>query len=85
MLAAAVLLIGIAATAWTIHQFAADRQAGCVSVTVPGTLGGDYFRYCGDEARQWCGAEYATHDDLAARAQAACAAAGYRPNITTGQ
>lgn len=52
---------------------------GCVSLTIPSTLGGAELHECGAAAREFCAEQYTRHDALAGLAQPQCALAGYRP------
>jgi len=52
---------------------------GCVTLTIPSTLGGATLHQCGAAAREFCAQEYAKDDALAGIARPQCALAGYRP------
>lgn len=55
--------------------------AGCVNVTVPNSMGGATFHYCGSKAKAFCHDEFAaaSPDQLALRARPQCREAGLAP------
>jgi hypothetical protein len=63
--------------------FAADPNStsanGCVSVTVPSTMGGMPTHYCGAAARSFCRTEFKVSDRLSVLARPQCRLAGLNP------
>ena len=78
--AIALVLIAIVGTgAYLIaHSSAPVSRNGCITVTFPGSMGGQVLSRCGAQARSACAAAYAAHDPLALRTQAQCRLAGLR-------
>ena len=52
---------------------------GCITVTFPGSMGGQVISHCGAAARSTCAAAYAQRDPLALLTQTQCRLAGIRP------
>jgi hypothetical protein len=75
----AVLLAGAAIAAAVASTSARSSGAGCVSVVVASTMGGQTLQRCGAQARSWCAAEFARSDPAALAVQARCRVAGIRP------
>jgi hypothetical protein len=78
---ALVLVAILAATAWAVIRpsSAPVSRNGCVSVVIPGSMGGGLLHYCGTAARSWCQGEFARTDVLARLGQPQCRDAGLRP------
>ena len=78
---ALVLAAILAATAWAVIRpsSAPVSRNGCVSVVVPGSMGGGLLHHCGTAARAWCQAEFARSDVLARLGQPQCRNAGLQP------
>jgi hypothetical protein len=78
MVGGLVILALIGAGIW--GAFAADPNAtsanGCVSVTVPSTMGGAPIHYCGAAARSFCRSAFAGSDQLSLLARPQCRLAG---------
>lgn len=49
---------------------------GCVSFTIPNTMGGALIHYCGSQAVDYCRAAYAAQDKLSLLARPQCELAG---------
>lgn len=73
LLAGAAISVGLASTT------ASSSGAGCVSVVVASTMGGQTLHRCGAQARSWCATEFARSDPAALEVQAQCRVAGIRP------
>ncbi|HEX4831261.1 MAG TPA: hypothetical protein VH478_09240 [Trebonia sp.] len=65
-----------------------DSQArsanGCISLNVPGSMGGQFIHECGGQARATCRAAWAGSDAIARAEQAACAQAGLARDAADG-
>ena len=68
----ALLAVGVGIYS-SVTRHSAPPGANCVTVTVPGTMGGGTLRNCGAAARRFCLAEYRLNDAIAS----ACRAHGY--------
>jgi hypothetical protein len=81
---ALVLAAVIAAATWAVigPSSAPVSRNGCVSVVIPGSMGGGLLHYCGAAARAWCQGEFARTDVLARLAQPQCRNAGLQPRRT---
>jgi hypothetical protein len=81
---ALVLALVLAAATWAIIRpsSAPVSRNGCVSVVIPGSMGGGLLHYCGAAARSWCQAEFARTDLLARLGQPQCRIAGLQPRRT---
>ena len=65
---------------------------GCVSLTMPGSMGGETFHYCGSAARTFCQTSFRSQDQVSLRARPQCVLAGLgpaaeseRPSAVTGR
>jgi hypothetical protein len=78
---ALVILALIGAGIW--GAFAADPNStsanGCVSVTLPSTMGGAPIHYCGASARSFCRSAFAGSDHISMLARPQCRLAGLNP------
>ena len=81
---ALVLVAVLAAATWAVVRpsSAPVSRNGCVSVVIPGSMGGGLLHYCGAAARTWCQAEFARTDMLARLGQPQCRSAGLQPRRT---
>jgi hypothetical protein len=52
---------------------------GCVSLTLPGSMGGTVLHYCGSAARSFCRAVSDGQDQVSQRARPQCRQAGLLP------
>jgi hypothetical protein len=78
---AAVLLIfgGVAVWAAVAPDALSGSAKGCVNITVPGSMGGETFHYCGAQARSVCHDAFASSEPISPYARPACRAAGLQP------
>ncbi len=77
-LIAVVVIIVAGVSAWAITQAASAPASrhGCVTVVVPGSMGGGVLSHCGAAARSWCASEHRQGDPLALLAAKQCRLAG---------
>jgi hypothetical protein len=52
---------------------------GCVNVTMPGSMGGETFHYCGQAAQTFCDQSFKAQDEVSLRARPQCVIAGLAP------
>ena len=76
-----VLLVFLGLGLWGafVHDSYGQSANGCVSVTLPGSMGGDVLHYCGSPARAFCQAVLTGHDQVSVRARPQCQQAGLLP------
>jgi hypothetical protein len=58
----------------------ATSANGCVNVTMPGSMGGETFHYCGSAAKSFCQASYRSNDQVSLHARPQCVLAGLGPS-----
>ena len=68
-----VVLIAVGAVTWATMSHAPND---CVSIAIPGPMGGAIERECGGAARDWCHTASLQHDAHSEAVQAQCRAAG---------
>ena len=69
-----VVLIAVGAVIWATVSH--DAPTDCVSISVPGPMGGAIEHACGGAAREWCQAASLQHDAHSEAVQAQCRAVG---------
>jgi hypothetical protein len=75
-------VVGAGAAVWAVveHSSAYDpSRDGCVSLTIPSTMGGGIEHACGTAAQDWCRAVSTRHDTHALAVQTECRKAGILP------
>jgi hypothetical protein len=84
----AVIVIGaVAGIAWGALQSDSYQASsnGCISVTIPGSIGGEFVHDCGSAAKTTCRTAYASSDPLSLAERPACARAGWtRAKVAAG-
>jgi hypothetical protein len=78
---AAILLVLAAVAVWAAVRPGAydSSKDGCVTVTIPGTTGGQLIHQCGADARSLCKHAYAGTDKGSALTRPQCRLAGISP------
>jgi hypothetical protein len=79
IIGALIVAAVIGGTAWgavAYDQFGSSAN-GCVNVNMAGSTGGELIHKCGDDARAFCKAAYATDNRAAQLARPQCQAAGW--------
>jgi hypothetical protein len=77
---ALVLIAIVGACVYLVARSSAPvSRNGCITVTFPGSMGGQVLSHCGAAARSACAAAYAARDPLDLRTQTQCRLAGIRP------
>jgi hypothetical protein len=61
----------------------ASSGHGCVNVNVAGSMGGENFHYCGDQAKSFCQTSFRSQDPLSLAARPQCVLAGLAPATAT--
>jgi hypothetical protein len=57
----------------------ATSANGCVNLTLPGSMGGETFHYCGSAAQQFCEKSFQSTDQVSLQARPQCVLAGLAP------
>jgi hypothetical protein len=60
----------------------ASSGHGCVNVNLAGSMGGENFHYCGEQAKSFCQTSFRTQDPLSLAARPQCVLAGLAPAAT---
>jgi hypothetical protein len=78
---AAIVIIAAAGTIWGALQSDSYQTSshGCISVTIPGSIGGEFVHDCGAAAKATCRAAYANSDPVSLAERPACEQAGWTP------
>ena len=76
MLIGALVVVIVIVVGVVIWAFTSGTPQQCVSVPLPGPMGGSVERACGTAAREWCRSVSLQHDANAEAVQAQCRAAG---------
>lgn len=58
----------------------ATSANGCVNVTMPGSMGGETFHYCGSAAKSFCQASFRSSGQVSLHARPQCVLAGLGPS-----
>jgi predicted small integral membrane protein len=79
---AAILLVLAAVAVWAAVRPGAydSSKDGCITVTIPGTTGGQLIHQCGAGARSLCKRAYAGTDRGSALTRPQCRLAGITPS-----
>jgi hypothetical protein len=81
VIAAIVLVLAGVATWAALRPGSYDvSRNGCISVNLPGPMGGNIVHQCGSAARNACQQAYAASDRTAKLYQAQCRLAGINPS-----
>jgi predicted small integral membrane protein len=80
--AAAILLVLAAVAVWAAVRPGTygSSKDGCITVTIPGTTGGQLIHQCGADARSLCKRAYAGTDKASALTRPQCRLAGITPS-----
>ena len=81
IICAVVVIVAAAGTIWGALQPDSYQTSsnGCISVTIPGSIGGEFVHDCGDAAKAVCRAAYASSDPVSLAERPACEQAGWTP------
>jgi hypothetical protein len=76
---AAIVILAAAGIIWGALQSDSYQTSsnGCISVTIPGSIGGEFVHDCGDAAKTVCRAAYANGDPVSLAERPACQQAGW--------
>src|SRR5579859_7746644 len=66
------LIGGLAAWGALRSDSYATSANGCVNVTMPGSMGGETFHYCGSAAKTFCQTSFRSTDQVSLRARPQC-------------
>ena len=81
VIAAIVLVLAGVATWAAVRPGSYDvSRNGCISVNLPGPMGGNIVHQCGNAARHTCQQAYGNSDQTARLYQAQCRLAGIKPS-----
>ncbi len=81
VITAIVLVLAAVATWAAVRPGSYDvSRNGCISVNLPGPMGGNIVHQCGNAARNTCRQAYAASDQTSRLYQAQCRLAGIRPS-----
>ena len=75
-----VLIGGLAIWGALRSDSYATSGNGCVNVTMPGSMGGETFHYCGSAAKSFCQASFRSTDQVSMHARPQCVLAGLGPS-----
>ncbi|HTU76094.1 MAG TPA: hypothetical protein VMG38_21460 [Trebonia sp.] len=77
----AIVVVAAAGIVWGALQSDSYQTSsnGCISVTIPGSIGGEFVHDCGDAAKAVCRAAYASRDPVSLAERPACEQAGLTP------
>jgi hypothetical protein len=79
IIGAAIVIIVAAGTIWGALQSDPYQASanGCISVSIPGSIGGEFVHECGSAAKATCRDAYAGTDPLSLAERPACVRAGW--------
>jgi len=81
VIAAIVLVLAGVATWAAVRPGSYDvSRNGCISVNLPGPMGGNIVHQCGNAARHTCQQAYGNSDQTSRLYQAQCRLAGIKPS-----
>jgi hypothetical protein len=81
VIAAIVLVLAAVATWAAVRPGSYDvSRNGCISVNLPGPMGGSIVHQCGNAARSTCQRAYAASDQTSRLYQVQCRLAGIKPS-----
>jgi len=82
---AAILLVLAAVAVWAALRPGSygSSRAGCITVTIPGSTGGQLIHQCGAQARASCRHAYASTSKIALLTRPQCRLAGITPALAT--
>jgi hypothetical protein len=78
---AAIVILAAAGITWGALQSDSYQTSsnGCISVTIPGSIGGEFVHECGGSAKTVCRAAYVNSDPVSLAERPACQRAGWTP------
>ena len=87
IIGAVIAILAAAGITWGALASDSYRSSsnGCISVTIPGSIGGEFVHDCGSAAKAVCRAAYAGGDRVSLAERPACARAGWtRAKVAEG-
>ncbi|HUN32194.1 MAG TPA: hypothetical protein VMU95_09240 [Trebonia sp.] len=74
-----IVIVAAAGTTWGALQSDSYQTSsnGCISVTIPGSIGGEFVHDCGAAAKTVCRAAYTASDPVSLAERPACQRAGW--------
>jgi hypothetical protein len=81
IIGAVIVVIVAAGSIWGALQSDSYQTSsnGCISVTIPGSIGGEFVHDCGAAAKATCRNAYASADAVSLAIRPACRQAGWTP------
>ncbi len=81
IIGAVILVVVVAGSIWGALQSDSYQTSsnGCVSVTIAGSIGGEFVHDCGSAAKAACRNAYAGTDPVSLALRPACERAGWTP------
>jgi hypothetical protein len=80
---AVLLIVGLVIWGALRPDSYASSGHGCVNVNLAGSMGGENFHYCGEQAKSFCQTSFQSQDRLSLAARPQCVLAGLAPATAT--